>query len=255
MNLDESFLVERMGDIKIKLALLEYMDMEGKILAEENKALKSNGIFLLEENKKKILMKKINKYYNRINIKNILNKKMNIIYKAASVLLLAVIITSVTVFNVDALRIKLYNFILDMRDEYSNIKIEPADEAGTSIIKINWENAYAPALIPEGFKLSSVSNNELLKSLQYSDSDNNLIILQQYSSEGTINVDTENADTVLRVFVKGREGILVEKGNDITISWNYEDYIFIMNFINTGLSKEEAMKIAESVTKINPEAE
>lgn len=255
LNLDKATLIDKMDDIKIKLALLDYMDMEGKLLIEENKALQYDELFSLDEKTKKKIQKSINKYYIKNRIKKVTNIKPKNIYKVAAILIFSFIIISVSVFNVKAIKNKLFNFILDMRDEYTSIQLVPTEDTGSSNITINWKNAYVPTRIPEGYRLSSVTSNDLLKVLKYNDSNDSLIILQQFSGEGTINVDMENADSILKVFVQDSEGILVEKGYVITISWNYADYIFLMDFVKSGLSREEVLDIAESVSQANIEAE
>lgn len=247
---DKNILYEKMDDIRIKIALLSYMDMEGKLLNEENKALQNDKLYSLDEITRKRYQRNISRLYNASVIKNALHKGLKAINKTAAILLFLIVLLSVPMFSVDAIRNRVFNFIIDMHEEYTSIRLDLNDDDTSNSIVINWDDAYAPTLIPEGYKLVSITNNELLKALQYSDTNNSLLIFQQLNGGGIVNIDTENADSISKVMIHGSEGILVEKGDLITISWSYADYIFLIDFFKSNLSNEEVQKIAESVNRI-----
>ncbi|TAH75097.1 MAG: DUF4367 domain-containing protein [Anaerolineaceae bacterium] len=247
---DKDTLYEKMEDIRIKIALLSYMDMEGKLLNDENNALQNDSLFNRDEITKKQYQKKISRLYNASKIKIAFHKSLKAFNKTAAILLFVIILFSVPMLSVNAIRSKMFNFIIDMQGEYTSIRLDSNAAASNSII-INWEDAYAPTLIPECYALSSITNNDLLKALQYSCTNDSLIIFQQISGGGIVNIDTENADIISKAIIHGCEGILVEKGDLITISWSYADYIFLIDFFKSNLSHEEAQNIAESVNQIN----
>ena len=247
---DMNILNQKMDDIRIKIALLSYMDMEGKLLNEENKALQNDNLYSLDEITRKRNQKKISRFYNVSKIKNTVHKSLKAFNKTAAILLFLIILFSIPMFSVDAIRTKVFNLIIDMQEEYTSIHLDSNDDATSNSIIINGDDAYAPTIIPEGYQLNSITNNDLLKALQYSDTNDSLIIFQQFSGGGIVNIDTENADSISKVMIHGSEGILVEKGDLITISWNYADYIFLIDFFKSNLSHEEVQNIAESVNQI-----
>lgn len=250
-NYDASSIINQMDDIRIKLALLDYMELEGEKLIEENKVLQENKIFSLDEKAKKQKLNNIIKSYNIYKLKKVINNHSKRLYKVAAILFFLISIISVSVLNAEAIKIKLFNFIFDIHDKYTSIKLEPADDMETGYITLNLEDVYIPTRIPEGFKLSGLTNNDQQKVLQYSNSNKSIIILQQFSSDCSLNIDTENADHIINVLINDSEGLLVEKENIITITWNYANRLFLMEFINCELSQEEALDIAESVRLVN----
>ncbi|NLO08382.1 MAG: DUF4367 domain-containing protein [Clostridiales bacterium] len=247
---DKDILHEKMDDIRIKIAILSYMDMEGKLLNEENEAIQNDYLYSLDEITRKRNQRNISRLYNASKIKNTLHKTFKAFNKTAAILLLVIILFSVPMFSVDAIRNKVFNFIIDMQEDYTSIRLDSNDDATSNSIIINWDDAYAPTIIPEGYELSSITNNDLLKALQYIDTNNSLIIFQQFSGGGVVNIDTENAESISKVMIHGSEGILVEKEDLITISWSYGDYIFLIDFFKSNLSHDEAQIIAESVNQI-----
>lgn len=250
-NFDKSSIINQLDDLRIMLALLDYMELEGKTLIEENSALRENKIFSLDEKTKKHNLNNFVKSYNIYRLKKAINNHSKKLHKVAAILLFSISIISVSVLNADAIKFKLFNFIFDVHDKYTSIKLEPAEDMEMGYIKVSLDDIYIPTLLPEGYELSGFTNNDQQKVLQYSNSADSIIILQQFSSDSSLNIDTENADHILNVFINASEGILVEKENNITISWNYANRLFLMEFINCELSYEEALDIAESVSLIN----
>lgn len=251
LSLNKDKLIDKMDDLKIKIALLSYMDFEGKKYIKENIILQGDEIFRLNESAKKHIRKKINLIFYKKRLQIIMQLSRKVLSKAAVIILFIITFLFIPTDKIKALKIKLFNFIIDMHDEYTSISLNQNVEANQNNIVINWNNTYAPAIIPDGFELSNITNNELIKVLQYSNPDNSMIIFQQHEETGIVNLDTENADKISKIFISGHEGIMVVKKNVVTISWNYDDYIFIIDFVNCSLSNDEIIKIAESVKKFN----
>lgn len=104
-----------------------------------------------------------------------------------------------------------------------------------------------PQFIPEGYTISNLTEGKDVKTIQYSNTENSMIMFQQYGEESGINIDTEDADVISNVTVQETEGMLVVKGDVVTVAWSNDYYIFLLYVYQGDLSNEEVLKIAESV--------
>ena len=82
-----------------------------------------------------------------------------------------------------------------------------------------WERAFAPTMIPQGYAVSDVANMTGFHLVLYTNDDDGYIEFFQSNSdsEGTIQIDTENAQLAQNVFINDSEGILTSKNGVIPI--------------------------------------
>ncbi len=244
-------IMEDLDDLKIKLALLNYMDLEGKSLLEENKVLQKDDFFSLRKDTKQRFQKSINRHYYKKHAEAFLRIGRRIISKAAVVLFFIFVSLSIPVFSVEAIRTRVLNLILDVNDKYTSVKLNQEDDNLESTdLNIPWTEAYAPTRIPEGYEVSSMSDKSV-KSIQFNNAEGSMILFQQWVYGSTINIDTENADNTSKVTIQGNEGMLAEKGEVVTITWSNDAYIFVITIYRGGFSQEEMLDIAESVGLVN----
>ena len=250
--MDEEKLMGELRELKIRLAMANYAEIEGKALLEENDSLKKDDFYRLKKEIKAKFMKEFNRHYYKQRTKEFFNMCRKTFNKTAGILLIAMILISIPVFTVEAVRTKVLNFMLDIQDEYTQIRLQEKDSGNIvgNNLYINWEDAYVPKAIPEGYTVSSLTDNKNLKVIEYSNSDDSKIIFQQLSEGSSINIDTEDADKISKVTVQESEGMLVVKGDVVTVVWNNASYIFVLTVYKGGLSNEEVLDIAESVVLV-----
>ena len=98
--------------------------------------------------------------------------------------------------------------------------------------------------MPEGYLFESEEDGGVIKILNYSDGENQIIITQTNNSAG-IQIDTEDAKTE-KININGNEGFLTIKEDRSIMFWHNEEKSFT---ITGNIKKEEIIKIAESVEK------
>lgn len=250
--LDKDKIIEEYEEALLKLAMTSYAERDGKQLIQENELLRTDPFYQPTEEAKRKFKKNINKYYRNQQMKNIFHLSYKVLNKVAVVFSISCIIFSLSFVTVEAVRNKVLNLFINMQEEYTELHLGSKDNRNIvgNNIYINWNNAYAPTYIPSGYSIHNLMNNKDFKAIEYTNKNEETIIFQQMGENGNTNIDTENADKVEKIKIRGHEGLLVEKDGLITVTWNTDLYIFLINAQMQNLKNEDILKMAESVTLI-----
>ena len=169
------------------------------------------------------------------------------INKAAVFFLLLIVVFSAALVSVQAFRVKVMNFLVDIQPEYTSFQIKNnASESSGEKLTVNWTNTYLPTYIPAGYEVDSFTYTEPLKEITYRSqkNKNSLIDFSENDSSNNVEIDTENASELKTVFVNGHKGTLVVKNSQTTVAWEMDNHIFV---VCTEESMEETLKIAQNV--------
>ncbi|HZK21945.1 MAG TPA: DUF4367 domain-containing protein [Oscillospiraceae bacterium] len=156
------------------------------------------------------------------------------------------IIMIATVFSTEALREPFVSFAVKTYKKFSTIIFnEPKTPSGDSHIMTDF---YEPAYIPNGYAKNYGEVSPLSYFCEYTDNNGNSFLFEQYELTNTqTNIDTENA-VVEKIYINGLEGVYFGKKSICNILFSDGQYSF---FISGTLSKEEIIRVAESIKKIN----
>ena len=177
-------------------------------------------------------------------------------YGSRAAVFLLVLATSLTIagLSADAIRVRFFNMMLDVKDEYTAItyKTEDTDiwhEESSIIDPITdhetLEGNFYPTYIPEGYvEIERQVHNQFVF-VRYVDDQDNRIIFDQSSLNGGIQIDTEDA-VVTYPEINGIEAIMAEEDGYIILVWHNNEYSFTI----TGLmDRATALNMAESIEK------
>jgi len=238
-------LYEEYEDSLFKLIMHDVADKEGQLLLEEKERLKNYPQFLpSQEAVQKFSqqldaqLKKPRAYARRRRIGQALNR-------AAVAMLIVLVVFFTTVATVEAVRVRVLNFLMDIQQEYTSFQLKDSgsgSEGGNATI--DWSQAYVPTYIPEGFEVSATSQNENYKKVEFKNFQGSLITYMELSAGHKPALDTENASIFEAVTINGHEGTLVVKNSLVTINWAMDDRMFM---IQGQIEKEMAVKTAEGV--------
>lgn len=246
--MDSKLLEEEYEKIKIKLLMSRFAELEGKILLEENKELSNNPIYLPSEKTKLTFIMRLNRHFAFYYLKQTI-RFFATSYKKVAVLL-AVFLFAVAL-NVEAVRVKVLNMFIQVQEEYTEIRLgQGTQHLKDSHLQINWENAYVPTEVPEGYRIEEVKNLQNIKSIEYVNDSDGYILFQQNNENSGMNVDTEEADELSHTTIQGHDGLIVRKKNVVTLVWQNEGRLFLILGDSPQLRKEELVKMAESVTLV-----
>ena len=239
-------LYEEYEDSLFRLIMNDAAEKEGKSFLEEKERLKADP--KNQPSPEKIerfshrldsLLKKQNRNHRRRSISRILSK-------VAVVVLVMVAVFSTAMVSVDAFRIKVMNFLIDVQPEYTSFQIKDGSSGskGEKMV-VNWTNTYLPTYIPAGYEVDSLTYTDPLKEITYRNQKNKDLVIDYSESDDSnnITVDTEKA-SVKTIYINGHKGMLVAKNSQTTVVWETDHHIFV---VCTMESTDETLKIAQNV--------
>lgn len=193
---------------------------------------------LVKEDKAKIRRMKVRKYGSR------------------AAIFVLVLMTTLTVagLSVDAIRVRFFNMMLDVKEEYTAITYETEDtEVGRDDLSLEdtitdqgtLEGNYYPTYIPEGYVEVERKVHDKFVFVMYLDDQDNSIIFDQSSLNGGIQIDTEDA-VVTYPEINGIEGIMAEEDGNIILVWHNNEYS--LSIIGV-MDRATALNMAESIEK------
>ena len=194
----------------------------------------------------------IEKLFNKKERKENLNTLGNIFKKgfvfAASFVLVAIIsVSSVVVASADIREVVtdiIYHLVFEENERYTKIlPVETNDFIDPELY--DWEGAYAPTYMPEGFEFMSRDDFDLYHTIGYSNGDK-LIYISQFS-DNTYKIDTENASKITYTNINNSKAIIVTKDNKIIVSWFLEKTMFC---VRGNIDTDELIKIAKSIKPV-----
>lgn len=244
-------LYEEYEDSLFRLIMHSASEKEGKLFLDEVAKLKDNP----ENQPSAEAIRKFGQQLDVSGKKDRSRKKdrsvRRFINKAAVFFLLLIVVFSTAMVTVQALRVKVMNFLIDIQPEYTSFQIKDnASGSGGEKLSVNWTNTYLPTYIPAGYEVDSLTYTEPLKEITYRNQKdiNSLIDFSENDSSNNVEIDTENADVFKTVYINGHKGTLVVKNSQTTVAWEMDQHIFV---VCTEESMEETLKIAQNVKFIN----
>jgi len=167
-------------------------------------------------------------------------KMINSIGKRVAVFIVTLLIAvSVTIISVDALRKNVFDFLVNIYEDFISIFYDKTPEDNTEN-KI--DEFFVPQYIPEGYEIISneVQHGAVLKI--YSNTKNRFIF-SQFVLSINLNIDIENREYE-KVDINGNIGIFYTEKGINHIVWDDSKYCFE---IKGSISKDEIIKIAKSL--------
>jgi len=242
-------LYEEYEDSLFKLVMHDAAEKEGQLFLEEKEKLKNDPEFFpshaaVQKFSQQLdaQLKKPKAYAGRQRIWQFLNR-------AAVAMLIMLVVLGATVVTVEAMRVRVLNFLMDIQQEYTSFQLKDnsSGSEGDSTT-IDWRQAYVPTYIPYGYEVSAVSDGELLRKIEFKSPQGSLITYMELGEGNKPALDTENASVFETVSINGHEGTLVEKDSLVTIIWAMHDRMFM---IRGEMEQNTAVKMAEGVKYID----
>lgn len=239
-NLSDKSIQEDYEDIVFRKIMSIHLEEESKQILEEMKNNKSDE--KPDTNKIRKLIKKNERREQRKILAKYLKKAFLLV---ASFCLVAIIsLSSVVVAFADvreAVTDIIYHLVFEENERYTVVSVgETTGFVNPEIY--DWEGAYAPTYIPEGFEYSGRDDSKDYHSVHYIKGEKYVYIMQFNKSAFTI--DTENANQIKYFSINESDAILAIKDEVVTLSWTSGKTMF---WIYGNVSSEDIIKIAENI--------
>jgi hypothetical protein len=240
-------LYEEYEDSFFRLVMHNAAEKEGKLFLEERAKLNDISANSPSNEAAREFERKLTAYRKGKRSQEKKRFSRRFINKAAVFFLLLIVVFSTAMVSVQAFRVQVMNFLINIQPEYTSFQIKDnASGSSGEKLTVNWTNTYLPTYIPSDYEISEISKKDSYQRLTYQNIRNKdlSIIYFEYNSSNSVAIDTENASLVKAMEINGSKGTLVVKDSLVTITWKIDDHMFV---VQTQLDADEAIKIAQSV--------
>ncbi len=235
-NLSSSSITEKYEDLVFSRVMALYME-------EEFEREKSS--FEKAENSSAV-KKLYGKFECRENLKTLWGVSKKALRFAAMFVFIAVISISTSMAAFAGVRetvtAALYHLITDEQEIYTEVSI--GESTGFIDPEIyDWEGAYAPTYLPEGFEYFNRTNTGVeVITVYFSGTDT--LVFSQGSEDFTVRADIDKDLIKESVRIGESEGFIVENNTKLVIFWNIGSTFFRLE---GRISQQELLFIAENI--------
>lgn len=242
-GLSKKEIQEEYEDLVFRKVMAIYVQKEGKQILSEIEEEKKNDDTVVDS---KAIVKLYDKKERRENLNILWKYSKKLVQFAAMVVFVAIIsLSSVVVAFADvreAVVDAIYHLVYEDNERYT--EISKGEYTGFIDQELyNWEGAYAPTYIPEGFIF--IENTTGLDSHTHTyEKGDEFILIEQKNINYTTHIDTEDASLIKEVIINDSVGLLVEKNGLSYVSWSCGDTLF---FICGNISSAEIIRVSEGL--------
>ncbi len=220
-----------MADKKFKRAIFEALAHEYNSMIPQASEHTFSPEF--ERKMQKLISRREKPYYMLIN---------TVGKRAACIILAVIIISTMTVVNVDALRNAFRDFFVNIFEKFSIVQSADNDNTSETI-----EDIYEITYDLSGFTKEVWVDTDLDRRTRYIKDGYYIGFSQAVKSFFDERINTEDA-VISTITVNGHEAMYYCDNHDYdTIIWDNGDYIFILS---ANVGKDELIEIAKSVQKV-----
>ena len=214
-------LVEQYEDALFSLLMDEVAEAEGQKALEENQRLRESGELVVPDGVRQRCQKVIAHKTAVRDFKRIRGGFTKVVTKVAIVVLVAMLLFTTAFAVSEDLRVKALNFVMEVFDDRTEIKIIPED------LPSNVNQSAAPQVIagwlPDGFALAEEGQESFGRWYEYTDADEGMISVDVINIvNANMMIDTEDADTS-SIQVQDSDALLVEKDGKKQLVWQLRE--------------------------------
>lgn len=230
---------EELFDNMLRLALKEYIeDAEPELKTEDE--LREAGIPLPEFSFR--FEHRMNRLIRKERRKEWWKKHGKSTKRLVASMILAVVIGGAAIFNVDAFRIPIVSFFMNLKEDHSVIAINGGESK--PILSEKFQE-YLPSYVLEGFAVSKVEEDADAFYVEYSNGEGKMYMLDFWMMASGRAIDTEKAD-LNEQDIQGYPAAISEKDGKIVVVWMPDEHEYNLS---GGITRDEAIRILSSVKK------
>lgn len=172
-------------------------------------------------------------------------KRLNGFSRRAAIFLIVIISGfALTTLSVEAFRLRLFNFVTEIKDQYTKIDIKENGGHQEESNELHLENTFYPEYMPGDYTLTESQEFGTMRIMHFSNKEGKVIEISQSPIGTSFQVDTENAVTT-EVEINNAKGILVVKSDIRSLIWTIDQTAL---YVTGEINKAEIIKIAENIT-------
>ena len=244
-------LLEEFDDAYFALLMEGVARKEGEQLEALNEMLQDNPEAAVPERVDKRCLETIDRHFAREQRRIGLRKTGKVLRLAAVIMGISVILFTTAFALSEDFRLATLNLMLTVTEKYTQFDIDNSDgnsvqasPKGNQVASAYFQNAEIN-WIPEGFEcIECISDTRV----RFGNDQGDYFVISIKPGSASVNVDTENPESLEHITINGNEGLCVVKYGEVEIMLaDLENYHYIEVGTSSGLSIETAKKIAENI--------
>lgn len=248
-------LMEKYEDALFAILMDQVAEEEGKLLLEENERLKENPEAGVSEMLDRRCHRTIKHAFSKEKRKVASRATYRVLSKVAIAATIGILLFTTAFAAFPEVRVKTLNLLIEVSDVATSLTfgdgssgVSTRDNKNASSGSIQLLNGYSLPEVPEGFILNDEGSNSRSAWVEYSgEEDTSIYLCIESAQSSTLNVDTENAQSVESIQIHGYEGLMIEKSSSIHIVWGDTDQEKFIQIICNGLEKNIVLQIADEI--------
>ena len=168
------------------------------------------------------------------------------IAKGAASIMIVGVVASVTVMNVEAFKVPVFNFFMENQEKYSKLEVREEgkeEEYDYKTLLKEYPGIAVLVDVPKGYSYVRTDGVKGQYTTIYSDKNENQIILLQFQEKGVWDLNTEQ-EILYEMEYDGIKYKVLEVGGLITTVWEKDGYTYNLSGI---LTKQEIQKIIGNI--------
>ena len=244
-------LLEEFDDAYFALLMEGVANKEGEQLIALNEMLQDNPEAEVPESVDKRCLETIDRHFAREQRRIGLRKAGKVLRLAAVIMGISVLLFTSAFALSEDFRVATLNLMLTVTERYTQFDINNSDgnsvqasPKGNQVASAYFQNAEIN-WIPEGFEcIECISDTRV----RFGNDQGDYFVISIKPGSASVNVDTENPESLEHITINGNEGLCVVKYGEVEIMLaDLENYLYIEVGTSSGLSIETAKKIAENI--------
>ena len=152
-------------------------------------------------------------------------------------------------------RIKTFNLVIELSEKAASLALDGAnnniqgdDKISSTLNENGTLRGYLLPSLPEGFVANYEKSTHRSAEISYENGQGARVDFSIIASNGTVvNRDTEDAQKIENVSIHDYSGLLVEKGDSLSLTWADTDQNNFITIYSSGLDKETILDYAETI--------
>ena len=233
-------IVQKIADLKIRLALQQEFEQEVDELVKEANPANAGQTRQIREMEEKVLKDIVVHTGGRRTQQEQKRRFPRCARVIAVIALLVMVSVGSAMATVHMVQIGLLKLDIQTYPERTSYGLVPSEKAVE--VPAEWKGDFYPAYIPEGFEFDRCYSSEAI----YYDKAGNSLSFSEETYGARASLDTENAN-LSSVLINGAEATLIEKDGWAAVVWSANNRLFTVEIDGT---KEAALRVAASVILI-----
>lgn len=238
-------LLDNYEDALFALLMDEIAETEGQKYLDENERLLNDPSAAVSE----LLDQKCRRIIKHSFSKNKRHEAARIakmaVSRAAVLVLVVVALFSSAYAIFPEVRVKTINLLIEVSDVATGLSFGGGTGTVTSELPEETFFGYVFPEVPESFHVFDEGGNRRSAWIAYENDEGAIISFDVSGSEtANVYVDTEDADNIENIEIHGFEGLLIEKGDVITIIWGDTDQAKYVSVMCVKINKADAINYA-----------